>query len=576
MNHMLKTLGRSVSYILMIVFLSLFCWCSNDNPTQPPGDIDSVNDYLLQLPSWESFSPIAPDTTVEGQTKVEVDRKIQKIRITTPCSITRTPEKIVTYSPSSEILYIGSLIQGRSYLGGLGAMEELPIRQRAPLTISIDLLFDDNFRIVENPDLASVQQAIGELITAADRASHIAGSSIYFNQTTSHSVEQSALKLGLSAKYMGASVKASLNWNQSHETNTVAAYFIQKMFTTSMVLPQKPADIFSSDFTTDLLDEQIKLDRIGPDNLPVYVSNIVWGRMMMLTMTSTFDVDSMQAALRASYSGISGSVDDNHKDILQQSEIRLVTVGGDQSAALNYLRSGQLGEFFKNDAPLTSAVPISYTLRNLGDNSVAKVCETTKYDMVEYQSLEPVILTNKIEWMNTVETSGFKLVEWKTSAENISKSKEYSKVPEKNQGLGDTLTWEKVTADSLSFKLIGVNGPFTYWDREGDDGYPEGTISIGDLDDWEDDDFDIELIRSEVYAIAFEIGNNIFTSDELLKVHFDEQIKTFSSTELSEENEPELAFIGIISPLPLIKISFDENPDGDDIYIKDFKFGILK
>lgn len=454
MNAQKRIIVKSISILLTMTFGIVYHGCEDSNPTQPANNQMSVNDYFLNWPSWESFSPQLSDTTAVGQPIVEFDYQNQVTRITKPCSITRTPEKIVTYSPSSEILYIGSLIQGNTYLGGLGTMEELPIRQRAPLTISIDLLFNDNSRTVENPNLASVQQAIGELISAADSASHVAGSSIFFNQTTSHSVEQSALKLGLSASFMGASVKSSLDWNKSRETHTVSAYFIQKMFTTSMVLPQRPIDLFSDDFTNELLNEQIELGRIGPDNLPVYVSNIVWGRMMMLTMTSSFEVDEMKAALRASYAGISASVAAQHLNVLQNSEIRLVTVGGDQTAALNYLRTGQLGSFFEINAPLTSAVPISYTLRNLGDNSVAKVSETTSYDMLEFEPFDILYFSNEVNWKNAIQTAGFNLTEFELNALNISLANELGgTVPTSDWGLGTQLTFDKVTNDSLRFDI---------------------------------------------------------------------------------------------------------------------------
>jgi hypothetical protein len=577
----LKKCVKIGSFAFLLIFISFLPACQDDNPTQPNNKSISVNDYFLSLPSWQSFSPQLHDTTEIGQPEIEFDYQNQVTRITTPCSITRTPEKIVTYSPSSEILYIGSLIQGDSYLGGLGTMEELPIRQRAPIKVSIDLLFNDNFRVVDNPDLASVQQAIGELISAADSTSHVAGSSIFFNQTTSHSVEQSALKLGLSASFMGASVKSSLDWNKSSETNTVSAYFIQKMFTTSMVLPQRPSDLFNNDFTNALLNEQIDLGRIGPDNVPVYVSNIVWGRMMMLTMTSSFEVESMKAALRASYAGISASVGAQHLDVLQNSEIRLVTVGGDQTAALNYLRTGQLGSFFETNAPLTSAVPISYTLRNLGDNSIAKISETTSYDMVEYKPFDIIYFSNEVDWKNAVQTAGFNLTEFETNALNISKANELGGViPGHDTGIGTHLTFEKVTGDSLSFNFMntgvdsGTTFGLTYWDAN--EGFPEGTISIGDIDNYQNDDFDVIFKDLKVYAFTLYIGDNVFSSDEVMEVA---GVDAFTGNEVlwKEFYYNEMSpFIGLISPIPLGRISFDESADGDDIYVKDFKFGTLK
>jgi hypothetical protein len=160
------------------------------------------------------------------------------------------------------------------------------------------------------------------------------------------------------------------------------------MFTTSVVLPQRPREFFSADFTQADLDAQAKLDRIGSDNLPTFISNIVWGRLMMLTMTSTNSVEEMRAALSASYESVggnggSGNVSAEDLRVLEESEIQVVTVGGDAESALALLRSGNLGDFFASNSPLTAARPISYTVRNLADNTIAKVSETTRYNIRE-------------------------------------------------------------------------------------------------------------------------------------------------------------------------------------------------
>jgi hypothetical protein len=71
------------------------------------------------------------------------------------------------------------------------------------------------------------------------------------------------------------------------------------------------------------------------------------------------------------------------KALMENAQIKVVTVGGDASHALALIRSGNLAEFFRTDATLTSARPISYTVRNLADNTIAKVSETTTYSLRE-------------------------------------------------------------------------------------------------------------------------------------------------------------------------------------------------
>ena len=75
---------------------------------------------------------------------------------------------------------------------------------------------------------------------------------------------------------------------------------------------------------------------IGPENLPVYVSSITWGRMLMMQMTSVHSADSMKAALSiAAASSDSIGASWSHKAIVDDSEftehVAAVVVTGPRS-----------------------------------------------------------------------------------------------------------------------------------------------------------------------------------------------------------------------------------------------------
>ncbi|HOX24181.1 MAG TPA: thiol-activated cytolysin family protein [Candidatus Krumholzibacteria bacterium] len=369
---------------LVAIAASLVGCGSDDSPTAvPPADVAT---YLAALPSWIEFSPPAADAEGPvGDPEIEYD-EVDGVPYTcesTPHSLTRTPDRIVTLNPDVEILWPGVLLQGSGHLNGIGSLAELPIRQRAPLTLSIDLLTGENTRVVDQPDLASVSQAIGDLIQAAADAGHTAGSSINYLETSMHSVNQVALKLGLSASYMSASIKANLEASVSADESSLTANFTQRMFTVSMVLPQTPAEVFNDDFTEERLAEQIDLGRLGPDNLPVYISSVVYGRILMFSITASTTEDSLRASLEALYNAgeLGGVAEAAYTRILSQSELSVVTVGGDAAAAEALIRSGDLSDYFVASAPLTTARPISYTVRNLADNTIATVSETTEYNL---------------------------------------------------------------------------------------------------------------------------------------------------------------------------------------------------
>ncbi len=372
----------SIVLIISLLSLGLLAGCSSDDSVAPPVIAD-VDGYIKSLPSWEEYSPprASENTMIEGpRDSTETYNNIEYDCTVSRYSITETPREITVFSPDAEIMWLGALLQGAKYAGGLGSLGELPVRQRAPLKVFIDLLTEDVTRTVDNPDPSSVAVAIGDLIQLAHDSGHVAGSSIFFDQTTTYSLQQAALDLGISVNYLGTQVQSSLSYDSTVEENTLTAYFTQKMFTVSVVLPQTPSSFFSDSFSEEKLSEQVALGRIGPDNPPTYISSIVYGRLLMLTMTSTHSVEDMRAALSASRDGIgSGSVAASHLAVLNESSLRITTVGGVDDGVEGLITSGNLDEYFAAEAPLTSARPLSYTVRNLADNSIAKVSETTEY-----------------------------------------------------------------------------------------------------------------------------------------------------------------------------------------------------
>ena len=399
--------GAILLSVCLLLFVSTSC---SDNGTSastepPPQNVEEVSSYLQDLPAWNEFSPpeaSQPPTAVgEAQAEEDVVLDVEVINeegdielledVTYSCqsqpfTLTDNPQQIAMYSPDREILYAGGLIQGKSHRDGIGSLLGLPIAERTPINVSIPgLANDDNFRNVESPNQASVDQAIGSMIGGATASGLSTPSSISFKMETYHSEKQSALQMGLSGNYLGFEGSASGSIDRRQSETTVTAQFYQKMYEVVVEAPQSPGDFFSDEFTEAKLQQQVSQGRIGPDNLPVYVSNIVYGRMMMFSITSTASESDIRATMQAGYSGIGGSVEASmsakQKSILQESKIKITSIGGDAEATLAMIRSGDWAQYFTENAPLSSAAPMSYTFRNLGDNSIASVTETTEYNI---------------------------------------------------------------------------------------------------------------------------------------------------------------------------------------------------
>ncbi len=392
-------------HIIIMLLLIFFSACKED-PTEPDNrSTEDVNNYLQDLPSWSQFSPtessVAPmpmgdpvnldnDTldveTINDSGDVEILPNVVYRCQSQPYTMRDNPQQIVMYNPNVNFLWPGGFVQGKSYRDGIGSINGLIIDQRSPIQVSIpDLANNDNFRTVDTPTQAEVAQAIGSMVGNATQEGLATPSKITFEMKSYHSESQFALSAGISGRYMGFEASATGDLSKNASETTITAHFYQQMYTVTVAPPSTPGGWFNSDFTQERLDEQIALGRIGPDNLPVYISQVVYGRMMMFSFTSTANETDIRATLNAAYNGIGGGGSANlstrQKSILQESKIAITSIGGDADATIAMIRSGNWADYFTDTAPLTSAAPLSYTFSNLGDNSDAKVTEATEYNI---------------------------------------------------------------------------------------------------------------------------------------------------------------------------------------------------
>ncbi|MDZ7780567.1 MAG: FG-GAP-like repeat-containing protein [Gemmatimonadota bacterium] len=412
MSKHLRTSWRAILGALLLLSIPTACSESPTDPGDGNGIADqSVSDYMQSLGSWAAFAPSEPDQPPtatgdpvelppdtlnvpevvedeDGSARVEVIPNVVYQCTETPHTLTKNPQQIVMYNPDREILWAGSLIQGRSHRDGRGALLGLTIAERTPIQVSIpDLPTGANFREVANPSLATVEAAVGEMRGNATVSGLAAPSTITFRQTVSHSERQFALSVDVSGHYMGFSAAASADYSRNASETTITAHFFQRMFEVVVAPPQTPGAFFSDTFTQEKLQQQVDLGRIGPDNLPVYVSNIVYGRMMTFSITSSASEEELRGTLQAAYNSIGGgaeaSISAKQRTILRESRISVTSLGGPAEATLAVIRSGDWSRYFTDDAPISSAAPLSYTFRNLSDGSIASVTEATEYNLKE-------------------------------------------------------------------------------------------------------------------------------------------------------------------------------------------------
>lgn len=429
-------------------------------------DLPSWGDVFLQAPVEQKGSPTYSQESVGG-----VTYNVQH----TPTNMQSTPQDIVLFEPSDGF-WLGAILQERGLRQGIGAQQELPVtpEQRAPLHIGNNLLLDSEAVTIRKPSRSAVQEAIGEMIRKAmaqgkkSKGDDFAGS-FTAQVVENNSEEQTAASLGLSVKYLGSGVKAKIASKKTAIQRTLTVMCLQKAFTVQTDLQgQRGADAFFSPEFTERDLRQLQKDRlIGENNRPTYIASINYGRMILFSLTTTKDINSIKGKLQASLDlvGKNGaSLSAEMSDLLKESstQIEVFSVGGPQAASEALIRSGKLADFFKADVPLNTLAPIGYTVRTLKDNSLAAMLQTTQYDLTNYS---PVPVTAPAEYKITA----------------------YFKITNSSDGVGDNnvecygelrinsaKVWEipssaaeqnkKQTGQTIDLYLTGTNGrPSSYY-----------------------------------------------------------------------------------------------------------------
>jgi hypothetical protein len=161
------------------------------------------------------------------------------------------------------------------------------------------------------------------------------------------------------------------------------------------------------------------------------------------------------------------------QSVLKESEISIQQLGGPTEGAFKLANvllqnSGEaepgdfgLAEFFPEDLSLTTYVPISYTLRNPSDNSIAGVGETSSYTQTECapitQTIRSDFETSKDGWTAANARSGDPIQANNSAVARVGRGYLYV-----GDGNGST-TYYIAPPKFLGDKSDHVGGKLSYW-----------------------------------------------------------------------------------------------------------------
>jgi hypothetical protein len=216
--------------------------------------------------------------------------------------------------------------------------------------------------------------------------------------------EQAIYSLGASFNYLSASATVAIHSQSYNSRSNFVVDFSQRYYSASINPPE-----FSSSVFSDVVNlEEVKRVTSG-ENPPLYISDIAYGRRVILLFSSTETADSLRAAISSSVSGLvaSGHLDasSDTSRVFSKTDLRGLVLGGSAGGAIGLVTgdgiSAALKTHLKTGAESgwkTSGSPISFRANYL-DNTIAAL----QYLGVD-QSVQPAIGTHWfLRWSNHYE-----------------------------------------------------------------------------------------------------------------------------------------------------------------------------
>jgi thiol-activated cytolysin len=342
----------------------------NPNPS-------AVRELIAAIPDLPA--PPNPGVRSTGKETAQQDRSGDRYVCTTEkYTMDQSFSEVVAFNPNAEVLWPGALVQGATIQAGTPAL--IPAR-RAPATITIEPSSGRNSAVVENPTNASVLAAVQSLAASNVLPSTVA--KVGYDRKEAYSLDQAMLSLGLSASWLGGGARAALDVSSRAESRTVFVKFVQAYFPVGFTPPASPELVFDAGVTRRDIEPWM-----SNGNPPGYIASVTYGRILIFKVTATSSHDDIKAALDMSFQGGAWKGDAALRtrltNVLQQSQIQLLALGGDARDAVRIITANNLKGYFESGAtysPRSPGTPISYTVKFLRTNRLASLAFTTNYEV---------------------------------------------------------------------------------------------------------------------------------------------------------------------------------------------------
>ncbi|MBQ4914985.1 thiol-activated cytolysin family protein [Maribacter sp. MMG018] len=407
MKATMKRIGM-LPFVALTLMGFVFFSCSKD---ESAGGLDSANgtaeadinevvanlsynpDELLGVvDTGSSNTARTPGETVDSP-------PVEENNVTTNCSTTdynlkTNYEEIAILKPNAGVIWPGALVKIDANLRNGLPTPVAP--DRAPLSFRVDLpgIGENGNFTVDNPDFNSVDAGIDVALewwnANAYQEGYVNEASSFSDSKTSYSSKQVSMDLGVNIEWASTDFSSQLSYESTSVNKVANMVYKQVFYTVSMGTPSNPSAVLGDDVSA--LEIESMFNSSAP---PGYIKSVSYGRIIMFRLETSYQATGTELEAALDYAAgesnnISVDSEVKSKEILASSNITTIVIGGNAevaSEAVSARNFGDLSPIIKGENAVYSrdnpGAPISYTVRFLKDNTLAKMGYTEDYQVEE-------------------------------------------------------------------------------------------------------------------------------------------------------------------------------------------------
>ena len=290
---------------------------------------------------------------------------------------TKNFEEILVLNPNSVHIWPGAVLEGGKLRNG--HLSEINL-DRAPGVINFYGMNFPNYEFkLKEPKKAKVLEYISQNLP--DEPTVPIGKTL-ITSDEADSIDHAMFKVGISAGWIERSAESQFNLDTSKNKRYFYIKFVQPYYTVSFDYPGNSSSFFKKITLKDIEPY------VGDDNPPVYVSSVVYGRMLIAIVSTSSTSKDLSANISGTanlqpklfYAGAFSESELSKK--FQQIQRLVIAVGGNPENVTKFIIDGDIAAYLKDGALVSKksmGEPISYQINYLNSNYTAKIDYTTSY-----------------------------------------------------------------------------------------------------------------------------------------------------------------------------------------------------